>query len=178
VTNTFTVGNVSITLDEAKVDEYGVKVENADRVIANDYKLIPGETYTKDPTIHVDEDSEDCWLVVHIENTISDVLVADTDESIASQLTKNGWTEVATGYYTYKEAVKANAEVPVFGSITVKDDATYDELKDLPEDAQINVTAYAIQSSGFDTAADAWKATFGAEKTENSGDTTVTTDNE
>ncbi|MBQ2690781.1 MAG: hypothetical protein IJF53_01345 [Clostridia bacterium] len=52
VTNTFTVGKVGITLDEAKVTEYGVK-DGDTRVMANTYKLVPGHTYVKDPTVHV-----------------------------------------------------------------------------------------------------------------------------
>lgn len=58
VKNTFTVGNVAIKLDEAKVDEKGNLVKNqddtlADRVTQNEYKLLPGHTYTKDPTVTV-----------------------------------------------------------------------------------------------------------------------------
>jgi predicted ribosomally synthesized peptide with SipW-like signal peptide len=75
VTNTFTVGKVAITLDEALVDEYGkpmrvdsgskvyvTLVADADRVDANTYKLIPSNTYVKDPTIHVDPNSESCFV--------------------------------------------------------------------------------------------------------------------
>ena len=40
--NTFTVGNVKITLDEAKVTTDGTPVEGADRVKANEYHLLPG----------------------------------------------------------------------------------------------------------------------------------------
>ena len=54
VTNTFTVGNVKIALDEAKVKEYGEVTPDVPRVQANAYKLIPGRTYTKDPTVQVD----------------------------------------------------------------------------------------------------------------------------
>ena len=57
VNNTFTVGNVAITLDEAKVTDAGNPVEGADRVKANIYKLIPGHEYTKDPTVHVTANS-------------------------------------------------------------------------------------------------------------------------
>ena len=58
VKNTFTVGNVAIKLDEAKVDEMGNLVKNqdgtlADRVTQNAYKLLPGHTYVKDPTVTV-----------------------------------------------------------------------------------------------------------------------------
>jgi len=62
VENTFTVGSVKITLDEAKVTTDGKPVEGAARVAANSYKLMPGHTYTKDPTIHVDAASEDCFI--------------------------------------------------------------------------------------------------------------------
>lgn len=62
VKNTFTVGQVKIKLDEAKVDENGKPVEGAARVAENSYKLLPGHTYTKDPTIHVDAASEDCFI--------------------------------------------------------------------------------------------------------------------
>ena len=50
VTNTFTVGDIVITLDETDVDVYGKK-DGETRVLKNDYKLIPGHNYTKDPTI-------------------------------------------------------------------------------------------------------------------------------
>ena len=52
VKNTFTVGKVKINLDEAKVTEDGKPV-GTDRVKANNYKLIPGVTYTKDPTVTI-----------------------------------------------------------------------------------------------------------------------------
>ena len=41
VVNTFTVGNVAITLDETDVDVNGDK-DSEDRVKANEYKLLPG----------------------------------------------------------------------------------------------------------------------------------------
>ena len=66
VTNTFTVGSVGLKLDEAKVNTDGTPVPDADRVKENEYHLLPGMTYTKDPTIHVSSDSEDCWLFVKI----------------------------------------------------------------------------------------------------------------
>ena len=72
--NTFTVGKVHIELDEAKVNEDGKKLNTdnkvyeeeggtlADRVTANTYKLIPGRTYTKDPTVWVKVDSEPSYI--------------------------------------------------------------------------------------------------------------------
>lgn len=61
VQNTFTVGDVQIDLDEADVNEYGVKL-NDNRVKANDYKLLPGHTYVKDPTVTVKADSEESYI--------------------------------------------------------------------------------------------------------------------
>ena len=52
VKNTFTVGKVAITLDEAKVNQWGVAIAGVDRVNGNTYKLRPGHEYTKDPTVH------------------------------------------------------------------------------------------------------------------------------
>ena len=50
VVNTFTVGKVNITLDEAAVNADGTEIAGADRVKENNYHLIPGQTYVKDPT--------------------------------------------------------------------------------------------------------------------------------
>ena len=88
VTNTFTFGKVGITLDEAKVNSDGSVTENAERVKANEYHLIPGHTYTKDPTVTVDADSEDCWLFVKIDNELAAIL--DT-VALDAQIAANGW---------------------------------------------------------------------------------------
>ena len=61
VKNTFTIGKVEIKLDEAKVDELG-NVVSDNRVKANSYKLMPGTTYTKDPTVTVKAGSEESYV--------------------------------------------------------------------------------------------------------------------
>ena len=40
--NTFTVGQVSLKLDETDVDETGTPIPNANRVTGNEYNLLPG----------------------------------------------------------------------------------------------------------------------------------------
>lgn len=62
VENTFTIGKVEIKLDEAKVTADGIPVEGAARVTENSYKLMPGTTYTKDPTVTVKAGSEDSYV--------------------------------------------------------------------------------------------------------------------
>lgn len=71
VTNTFTVGSVSIKLDEAQVNKDGTYVNGHNtRVKTNEYHLLPGHTYYKDPTMTVDAKSEAAYvrMVVTVEN--------------------------------------------------------------------------------------------------------------
>lgn len=57
VTNTFTVGKIEIKLDETDVTN-----PTGSRVQANSYKLMPGTTYTKDPTVTVKAGSEESYV--------------------------------------------------------------------------------------------------------------------
>ena len=150
VTNTFTVGDVAITLDEAKVDANGDPVTPAERVTANTYKLIPGHSYTKDPQIHVDAASEDCYLFVKVEDGLAAI---EADQTIAAQMAANGWKTVpgVSNVYVYatgsdaKTIVSKGANINVFDSFKLKGDADTAAYKT----AQIVVTAYAIQADGF-----------------------------
>ena len=69
VKNTFTVGSVGLSLDEADVKPDGT-LDTNDRVQANEYHLLPGHTYIKDPTVTVDAKSEDAYvrMIVTVEN--------------------------------------------------------------------------------------------------------------
>lgn len=70
VVNTFTVGKVEIALDEADVDENGQYVTNHDsRVKTNDYHLLPGLTYIKDPTVTVKQPSEKAYIRMQVKVT-------------------------------------------------------------------------------------------------------------
>ena len=156
VKNTFTVGKVAITLDEAQVNEYGLRVEGAARVKENTYKLIPGHTYTKDPTVHFAPGSEASWLFVKVENGLSEI---ETDTTIAAQIAANGWAVLEGNNGVYYKKVAANEtnaaiDYPVFATFIISGTANVASYKN----AEINVTAYAIQADGFDTAAAAWAA--------------------
>ena len=160
VTNSFTVGNVAITLDEAQVDVYGAAVTPAARVKANTYKLIPGHSYTKDPTVHVAAGSEDCWLFVQVVNGISGLeaaTVTDGYKTIADQMTANGWTAVtgATNVYAYNTKVSAGANVVVFNQFKIAGGA---DVSTVTENTQITIKAYAVQADNFASAAAAWEA--------------------
>lgn len=190
VNNTFTVGNVKLGgdneagLDEALVNENGQPIDNdtdknvvekanAPRVTENDYKLQPGHTYVKDPTIHVADDSDNCFLFVKVENGIS--AIEDSTNNIAAQMAAKGWKALGEGYaniYVYVGtdegatnplAVSAGADVTVFDQFKVAGTVTNDTLKDYAS-KEIKVTAYAVQVDGFEskTAVEIWNAAFGS----------------
>lgn len=167
VENTFTVGNVAITLDEANTDENGTTTSG--RGNGNRYKLMPGHTYTKDPTVHVAEGSEDCYLFVTVKDDLA--AIEDTTTTVADQIIAKGWRVVETTnknedevVYVYTNntdkpvVVNKSANVDVFSNLKIKSDATADTLKNYG-DKKITVKAYAIQSDGIaDTTApsDIW----------------------
>lgn len=102
VSNTFTVGNVAITMFETKVDENGEPVDPKTEVDNNSYHLKPSQTYVKDPTIRVLSKlkQDEMYLFVKSSNqirTIEAANVADAPEdaplSMRQQMEKNGWVE-------------------------------------------------------------------------------------
>lgn len=177
VTNTFTVGSVAITLNEAKVNEYGEKLNAnlvvwkegdapAPRVMKNAYKLIPGHTYVKDPKITVAANSEASYLFVRIKNDINGIEAAG-DNTIAKQMDANGWTPLESGSRIYYRSAAATAEeameYPVFASFTIADNANDLEYwNKISSETVVAVTAYAVQADGFSDAQAAWEATYGA----------------
>ena len=163
--NTFTVGNIEITLDETKVDEYGQPVDGAAPVKGNNYKLLPGHTYTKDPTVTVLKESELAYVRVLVrvsnidalESALQSVLNggAFTLESIANVDTVNwkykGTTDGAFEY-RYKSPVDAREEnkklEPLFTTITIPGAVDKDSLAKL-KGLQIDIVAQAIQAETF-----------------------------
>ena len=167
VTNTFTVGSVKLEgesghgLDEAKTDVYGVKANPEVRVDANEYLLVPGHKYVKDPTVHVQKDSESCYVFVKVENGIAAIEAATN--TVADQIAAKEWKQLkiegtaVEGVY-YKEWTKGSAVVDlvVFDEFTVAGSVDNDTL-DTYKNAKIIVTAYAVQMDGLSVEA-AWGA--------------------
>ena len=182
VTNTFSVGSVAITMDESDVDN-STEGEN-DRDKANNYKLLPGHQYTKDPIIHVASTSENCYLFVIVKNEIAAIESdAAGDKTVAAQIVENGWNEVGTtadgtlyvyGAVTDPTAVAGGANKTVFTTFKIDGDKVVNvsDGKTVPEGKfdlsgyagkTIIVTAYAVQVDGFEDAAAAaiWNTAFG-----------------
>lgn len=179
VTNTFTVGNVAIKLDEAKVGTDGKALTGADatRVKENSYKLLPGHVYDKDPTVTVLAGSEESYVRMTVTFSKANELDAifaptgadltsifkgyDAANWIAKGNTKDATANTRTYEFWYKEAVGApTADVALdalFDSITVPGTITKEQLATI-EGMTITVNAYAIQADGFATADAAWEA--------------------
>lgn len=177
VKNTFTVGSVQIDLDEVDVDLYG-NVAGATRVKSNEYKLLPGHVYPKDPTVHVKKGSEPAYIRVIVTiNDLADLKAAcgvAADETFLPQNFVDGWDsakwacvdmtvagDVCTlefWYHSPVDARNAAADIslePLFTHIRVPAEATNAQIAAL-EDLEIDIVAHAMQADGFATAADAW----------------------
>lgn len=148
VKNTFTAGDINITLAES---------ENLD------LKMIPGYTIAKDPKVTVKAGSEKCYLFVKVDKS------ANFDTFMTYEIA-DGWTQgdgtniPSNVYYRVVDASTADQEFGVLkdNQVTVSGDVTKTMLNGLTEATQptLTFTAYACQynsSNGthFD-AADAW----------------------
>ena len=159
VENTFTVGKEAITLDETKVNSNGLPpIGPEQRVSANAYHLLPGQSYLKNPTVHVDKDSETCYVFVKVENGIAALEAASTEArpNIAAQIASNGWIaldgvpNVYYKEYTKNAVATEDTDLLVFSMFTIADNAdTLDAWSSVNTNTKVTVTAYAIQEEGF-----------------------------
>ena len=152
VENTFTVGDVDITLKET-----GTSSEN--NIDKKSYKMIPGDTLSKDPKVTVLADSEACWLFIKVEKT-------NNPDTYLEYTIANGWIALdATnhpGVY-YREVADTNAnqefEILTGNQVVVRPSVTKDMMNALEESGnypKLTFTAYAIQKANVATAAAAW----------------------
>ena len=177
VVNTFTVGKVNITLDEAAVNVDGTEISGADRVKENNYHLIPGQTYVKDPTLTVKAKSEDSYVRMLLTLNCADEFDAiyapdkadlttifngyDATNWVYETVTRDTAKNTITYEFRYKEIVtKSTADTKLealFDSITVP--GTFDST-DMESIAALKITVvgHAIQATGFADADAAWSA--------------------
>ena len=168
-TNTFTVGQVHIDLNETDVD--GDKDTKA-----NDYHLLPGHTYVKDPTVTILKGSDDAYVRMLVKPSDMDALEDafpnnnGEDGTFLLQNLVSGWNPAIwefAGYengvyeFRYHKTVAAPEEnvvlEPLFEEVVIPGEIDNDNLAAL-EGIEINVVVHAIQAAGFDTAKEAWDA--------------------
>lgn len=160
VVNTFTYGDINITLTETDTDPETEGNQYS-------YKMVPGNTIAKDPKVTVLANSETCWLFVKI-------VESENFDDFMTYTIADGWTALDEtnhpGVY-YREVASSNEDKPFYvlsggtdshGSVIVKGDVTKEQLNALDSDSSninyptLTFTAYAIQKAHFDTAEAAW----------------------
>ena len=149
VTNTFTYGDINIALAEST---------------GTSYKVIPGTTIKKDPTVTVKAGSEACWLFVKVEK-VGDIGTSTTDP--VHYAIDTGWTQlkdkdgkdVSGVYYRQVGAVDNDTAFNVLkdNKIIVSGELTKETINGYAvQQPKLTFTAYAVQKENIPTAADAW----------------------
>ncbi len=177
VVNTFSVGSVDIYLDEAVVDKDGNPIGGRTEQ-GNEYHLLPGRTYTKDPTLTVAKGSEECYVRMLVTINCYSELKTIFGNSFLPQYFVEGWdstvwvsTEAiaenqtentATYEFRYYKTVKPTSNSDevldaLFDSIVVPGNLTKEQLATI-ENFEIVVEGHAIQAAGFADANAAWNA--------------------
>ena len=178
-TNTFTMGNVQIKLDETNVND-----PKGDRVTSNVYNVYPGAVVTKDPIVHnIGKNGAYIRATVNVSNWMNLVgaYYPDFKETFPNDGYKaalnllvgelgEGWSVVGVeagdvftiGQFDTKFILKydgvlaAEADTTaMFQTVTIPtgiDNANADSFD------EVKVVAQAIQADGFDT----WEAAFAA----------------
>ena len=137
--NTFTVGDVDITLTESQTEGY---------------MILPGAKVAKDPTVTVKGGSDDCWLFFTVE--------ASSD--FGHYMTYNvaeGWNPLEGETNVYYRAVDKTVGDKAFNlikdnAVTVYDTVTEEELELIRNKPTLAFKAYAIQYAEIDSAEEAW----------------------
>lgn len=168
--NTFTMGNVKITLDETNVNGQG-------RTDKNTYNTYPGAVVTKDPIVHnIGKNAAYIRATVKVENwvtTCKECYKFDGTGGYANTLVDYLVVEdqLGAGWSVEKAMVDANGNDVTFVlkyteklAVNTKTPAMFNEvtvpagIKNEGSFGPINITAQAIQADGF---AD-WEAAFTA----------------
>lgn len=165
VVNTFTYGDINITLEETDTNKDDDGDPNT-----NNYPMVPGQTIVKDPKVTVLANSENAWLFVKLEKS------ANFDTFMTYEMA-DGWTAL-TGvdgvYYREVDKAAADAEFSVIknNTVNVKGEVTKEMLNALDADPTaptyptLTITAYAVQrDTNITTAAAAWDKIFPATPT-------------
>lgn len=159
VTNTFTVGDINISLIEHAYETDDTDMISKTVSNKNTYPLIPGTVYAKDPTVTVKAGSEDCYLFIKVTETNNPSTYLDYT------LNFTGWEKLEEGVY-YRTVSKsdedqswkllANDQVKVRENV-VKPGTTGTGVVVMPTvEPVLSFKAYAVQSANVANAAAAW----------------------
>lgn len=143
VKNTFTVGDINIELTETTTN----------------YKMVPGNTISKDPKVTVKANSEKCWLFVKVDKS------SNYGDFLEVYQMAAGWIELDGQDGVYYRVVDASTVNQVFNvllndQVTVKGTVTKAQMEGIKNNTiaapTLTFTAYAVQFDNVATATDAW----------------------
>ena len=160
VVNTFTAGDINITLAET----------------TSNYKMVPGNDIAKDPKVTVKAGSEACWLFVKVDK--SENSTNPDKKAFDDYLTYTiaaGWTPLTDAdndgaaddgvYYREVGATSSDTAFDVLldNKVTVNDTVTKTMLNALDgsNNPTLTFTAYAVQKDNINNVADAWNEALG-----------------
>ena len=151
VVNTFTCGDINITLAETT---------------GTSYKILPGNNITKDPTVTVSANSENCILFVKVEEENWPTFTETNGTRKVRYEIADGWTALDTEnhpgvYYRTVTSSESNQDFAVLkdNTITVSGNLTKVEVNSMTPAPTLTITAYAHQLAKGDssfTRATAW----------------------
>ena len=161
ITNTFSIGNIELTLKEMIKNADGTEVE-ATTAEQKSFTVVPGGSDAKKPIITVKAKSEACWLYAYVENNVL-VAVGGTQTPVATLDIGSDWIVVAqnadktkTLYrYTNDAVATSDADQPFTVFTTVSYDGakiTKDNRADITSADTIVVNAFAHQSANVEKA--------------------------
>lgn len=150
VVNTFTYGNIDITLTETT---------------GTSYKIIPGTDITKNPKVTVKGGSEACWLFVKVEevgaiSTITTDPVHYAIDTGWAQLKDKDGKDVSGVYYRLVDAVDNDTAFNVLkdNKIIVSGELTKETINGYAvQQPTLTFTAYAVQQENIADAKTAWE---------------------
>ena len=146
----FSYGNIKIFITEEDVNDENVK----------NFEIIPGAKIKKNTTVTVEENSEDCWLFIEIEQS-------DNFNNFMNYSIEDGWKKLEEYENIYYREVDKKNEKQIYtvfkdDIINVNSDITRELFNSLTDDnyPMISILAYGIQRNSkidaIDTAEDAW----------------------
>ena len=165
VTNTFTIGDIDLTLKESPYTNG--KYESPAENVNNSYPLIPGNTYEKDPFVTITKNSEACYLFVKVAKVNNPDIYLDYALTLTAD---KGWQPVEgeTDVY-YREVAKSDTDqswnlldndtISVKDTIvkagTITEGTNNVAMPAASSEPKLTFTAYAVQQANL-TVEQAW----------------------
>lgn len=157
IVNTFVYGDINITLTESETNFDETDNTNAN---ANTYKMIPGNTLSKDPKVTVKAVSEACWLFVTVEKE-------NNPDKYLDYTINSCWMKLdgVEDVYYYKETdldnlISADKTYSILtgDAVTVKTTVTKTDMMEIGTNyPTLTFTAYAVQKANVTTVEEAWE---------------------